>query len=85
MLFPGIDYIQENIQERHPSDVVQAIWLQSGRAEVIFFFASEMTTHCCLWLEKTAVSSPMDQDALSHEWPNCLFYAFPTIPLLWET
>ncbi len=53
------------------------IWKSRGD----FFFASEMTTHCCLWLEKTEVSSPMDQDALSHEWPNCLFYAFPTIPL----
>lgn len=67
----------------HP-DVVQEIWLRFGRAEVDLF-ASERTTHCRLWFTRTEVSSPLGQDALSHEWPDCLLYAFPPIPLLWET
>ncbi len=67
----------------HP-DVVQLIWQQFSRAEVDLF-ASELTTHCRWWFARTETSSPLGQDALDHEWPNCLLYAFPPFPLLWET
>lgn len=67
----------------HP-DVVHRIWQQFGKAEVDLF-ATEVTTHCHLWFARTETSSPLGQDAQSHEWPKCLLYAFPPLPLLWET
>ncbi len=67
----------------HP-DVVQGIWWEFGTAEVDLF-ASENTTHCPLWFAQVEASSLLGQDALSHDWPDCLLYAFPPIPLLWET
>jgi len=73
------DQIHPGEWRLHP-EVVQEIWLRFGRAEVDLF-ASEMTTHCRLWFARTEVSSPLGQDVLSHEWPNCLLYAFPPIPL----
>jgi len=39
-------------------------------------FALENTTHCPLWFAQMEASSPLGQDALSHDWPDCLLYAF---------
>ncbi|XP_016144435.1 A disintegrin and metalloproteinase with thrombospondin motifs 3-like [Sinocyclocheilus grahami] len=80
-------------------DVVQKIWEQFGKAEVdlfatvtarlcckkIYFCYEEANSHFCLWFARTETSSPLGQVALSHEWPDYLLYAFPPLPLLWET
>lgn len=64
----------------HP-EVVLNIWGLFGRAE-IDLFASEETTHCPLWFSWTEETSPLGQDALAHDWPEDLLYAFPPLPLI---
>lgn len=67
----------------HP-EVVQRIWGVFGQAEVDLF-ASEESTHCPLWFSLTRVPGPLGWDALAHQWPQCLLYAFPPLPLIWPT
>ena len=67
----------------HP-EVVETIWSLFGRAEVDLF-ASEESRHCPLWFSWAEVTSPMGQDALAHDWPDSLLYAFPPQPLLLQT
>ncbi len=55
----------------HPQ-VVQKITF--GKAEVDLF-ASKDNSHCPAYYSK-------DRDALAHDWPNLLLYAFPPIALL---
>ncbi len=57
----------------HPQ-VVQKIWKTFGKAEVDLF-ASKDNSHCPTYYLK-------DRDALAHDWPNLLLYAFPPIALL---
>ncbi len=57
----------------HPQ-VVQKIWKTFGKAEVDLF-ASKDNSHCPTYYSK-------DRDALAHEWPNLLLYAFPPIAML---
>ncbi len=57
----------------HPQ-VVQKIWKIFGKAEV-YLFASKDNSHCPIYYSK-------DRDALAHDWPNLLLYAFPPIALL---
>ncbi len=57
----------------HPQ-VVQKIWKTFGKAEVDLF-ASKDNSHCPTYYSK-------DRDALAHDWPNLLLYAFPPIALL---
>ncbi len=57
----------------HPQ-VVQKIWKTFGRAEVDLF-TSKDNSHCLTYYSK-------DSDALAHDWPNLLLYAFPPIALL---
>ncbi len=57
----------------HPQ-VVQKIWKIFGKAEVDLF-ASKDNSHCPIYYSK-------DRDALAHDWPNLLLYAFPPIALL---
>ncbi len=57
----------------HPQ-VVQKIWKTFGKAEVDLF-ASKDNSHCTTYYSK-------DRDALAHDWPNLLLYAFPPIALL---
>ncbi len=57
----------------HPQ-MVQRIWEIFGRAEVDLF-ASEDNSHCPTFFSK-------NRDALAHEWPNLLLYAFPPIALI---
>ncbi|XP_041817854.1 uncharacterized protein LOC121624267 [Chelmon rostratus] len=64
----------------HP-EVVLHIWGLFGRAEVDLF-ASEETTHCPLWFSWMEETSTLGQDALAHEWPEGLLYAFPPVPLM---
>lgn len=67
----------------HP-EVVERIWETYGRAEVDLFASSE-TTNCPLWFSLADRSSPLGQDALAHDWPNVLLYAFPPLPLVSHT
>ncbi len=55
----------------HPQ-VVQKIWKTFGKAEVDLF-ASKDNSHCPTYYSK-------DRDALAHDWPNLLLYAFPPMP-----
>ncbi len=57
----------------HPQ-MVQKIWKTFGKAEVDLF-ASKDSSHCPTYYLK-------DRDALAHDWPNLLLYAFPPIALL---
>ncbi len=57
----------------HPQ-MVQKIWKAFGKAEVDLF-ASKDSSHCPTYYSK-------DRDALAHDWPNLLLYAFPPIALL---
>ncbi len=55
----------------HPQ-MVQKIWKAFGKAEVDLF-ASKDSSHCPTYYSK-------DRDALAHDWPNLLLYAFPRSP-----
>ncbi|KAL0176731.1 hypothetical protein M9458_029061, partial [Cirrhinus mrigala] len=57
----------------HPQ-TVQKIWEVFGKAEVDLF-ASEDNSHCPIYYSK-------DRDALAHDWPNFLLYAFPPTSLI---
>ncbi len=57
----------------HPQ-TVQKIWKTFGKAEVDLF-ASKDSSYCPTYYSK-------DRDALAHDWPNLLLYAFPPIALL---
>ncbi len=57
----------------HPQ-MVHGIWEIFSRAEVDLF-ASEDNSHWQTYFSK-------DKDALAHDWPNLLIYAFPLITLI---
>lgn len=67
----------------HP-EVVSEIWRSFGRAQVDLF-ASREATHCPLWFSLMEDMSPLGQDALAHDWPDVLLYAFPPLPLIFPT
>ncbi len=73
----GADKYRSNIPSEewtlHPQ-TVQRIWEIFGEAEVDFF-ASGDNSHCLTYYSKV-------EDALAHEWPNLLLYAFPPIALI---
>lgn len=64
--------------------MVHNIWDIFGRAQVDLF-ATEESAHCPLWFSLMEESSPLGQDALSHDWPDSLLYAFPPMPLIFPT
>ncbi|KAL0176639.1 hypothetical protein M9458_028969, partial [Cirrhinus mrigala] len=53
----------------HPQ-TVQKVWEVFGKA-----FASKDNSHCPIYFSK-------DRDALAHDWPNLLLYAFPPTSLI---
>ncbi len=57
----------------HPL-TVQRIWEIFGKAQ-IDLFASKDNSHCPIFFTRST-------DALAHEWPSLLLYAFPPVPLL---
>ncbi|KAI2652720.1 ORF V: Enzymatic polyprotein [Labeo rohita] len=57
----------------HPQ-TVQKIWEVFGKAEVDLF-ASKDNSHCPIYFSK-------ERDALAHDWPNLLLYAFPPTSLI---
>ncbi len=64
----------------HP-EVVAQIWARYGVAWVDLF-ASRETTHCLAWYLISGQGGSLGLDALSHEWPTGLLYAFPPLLLL---
>ncbi|XP_066532897.1 uncharacterized protein [Hoplias malabaricus] len=64
----------------HP-EVIQSVWKLFRKAQVDLF-ASRDTTHCPLWFSEEPQDSPLGEDALAHDWPRALLYAFPPFPLL---
>ena len=64
----------------HP-EVVALLWAQFGMA-CADLFASAETTHCRMWFSLMGRGGPLGLDALSHEWPDGLLYAFPPLPLI---
>ncbi|XP_030272829.1 uncharacterized protein LOC115581680 [Sparus aurata] len=64
----------------HP-EVVALLWAQFGMA-CADLFASAETTHCRMWFSLLGRGGPLGLDALSHEWPDGLLYAFPPLPLV---
>ncbi|XP_037611715.1 uncharacterized protein LOC119479819 [Sebastes umbrosus] len=64
----------------HP-EVVASLSTQFGMAQVDLF-ASKETAHCQLWFSLRPPGGPLGLDALSHEWPKGLQYAFPPLPLI---
>ncbi len=64
----------------HP-EVVNQIWTRFGTA-VADLFASRETTHCPLFFSMMRDSPPLGTDAMAHQWPQGLLYAFPPFVLL---
>ena len=64
----------------HPQ-VVQEIWSRFGTA-VADLFASRETTHCPLFFSMGRDDPPLGTDAMAHQWPQGLLYAFPPFVLL---
>lgn len=63
------------------TNVVNLIWLRYGRASVDLF-ASEETAQCPLFFSLRDRNAPLGIDALAHQWPDTLLYAFPPIALI---
>lgn len=64
--------------------VVAQIWSRFGRAAVDLFASAE-NTHCQLFFSLHDQSAPLGVDALAHEWPRALLYAFPPLALISPT
>ncbi|XP_050958769.1 LOW QUALITY PROTEIN: uncharacterized protein LOC127160164 [Labeo rohita] len=67
----------------HPQ-VVGQLWKRFGRAAVDLF-ASRENSHCPLFFSLARDGAPMGVDALAHQWPNVLLYAFPPLSLIIPT
>ncbi len=65
-------------------EVVEQIWGIYGRATVDLF-ASHDNAQCPLFFSLKDQSAPLGIDALAHEWPRTLLYAFPPIALISPT
>ncbi|KAK7933481.1 hypothetical protein WMY93_004377 [Mugilogobius chulae] len=66
------------------NEVVSQIWERFGRAEVDLF-ASQENAQCHLFFSLMDQSAPLGLDALAHEWPHVLLYAFPPLELITAT
>lgn len=64
----------------HPQVVLQ-LWDRFGRAQVDLF-ASQDNTHCPSWFSMSDPPGPLGLDALAHDWPMTMLYAFPPFPLI---
>ena len=64
--------------------VAQMLWRTYGRAEVDLF-ATRQTSLCPLWFAEGCEPGSLGQDALAHDWPDLLLYAFPPPSLIWMT
>lgn len=66
------------------SGVVAQIWEKYGKA-VVDLFASREDAQCHLYYSLADQSAPLGMDALAHEWPHALLYAFPPLELIAPT
>ncbi|XP_076746637.1 uncharacterized protein LOC112431703 [Maylandia zebra] len=64
----------------HPSIVAQ-IWDLFGEAQ-IDLFASRVNAHCPLYFSIIDHDAPLGLDALAHQWPDVLLYAFPPVEMI---
>lgn len=64
--------------------VVDQIWIRFGRAAVDLFASAE-NAHCPLFFSLHDQRAPLGVDALAHEWPRMLLYAFPPLALISPT
>ncbi|XP_041931407.1 LOW QUALITY PROTEIN: uncharacterized protein LOC121695003 [Alosa sapidissima] len=60
------------------------IWLRTGRAKVDLF-ASEENAQCPMFFSLRDQKAPLGIDALAHQWPHVLLYAFPPLELITPT
>ena len=67
----------------HPQ-VVKQIWQRYGQA-VVDLFASQENAQCPLYFSLADGNAPLGVDALAHQWPNVLLYAFPPLSLISPT
>ena len=67
-------------QRLHPQ-VVEEILNRFGTA-VANLFASRERTHCPLFFSMRRDDPPLGTDAMAHQWPQGLLYAFPPFVLL---
>ncbi|XP_028275797.1 uncharacterized protein LOC114445053 [Parambassis ranga] len=67
----------------HP-EVVKQIWLRYGRATVDLYASAE-NAQCPLFFSRHDGVAPLGIDALAHEWPRALLYAFPPVALISPT
>ena len=66
----------------HPT-IAEQIWDRFGRPQVDLF-ASQDDTKCPLFFAIRG-RAPLGMDALAHEWPRTLLYAFPPLSLISPT
>ncbi len=48
-------------------------------------FAESHTSHCPRWFSLMDEPGSLGLDALAHEWPDVILYAFSRLPLIWKT
>lgn len=60
------------------------IWRTYGTAAVDVF-ADSLTSHCPCWFSLMNEPGSLGLDALAHDWPDVMLYAFPPLPLIWKT
>lgn len=67
----------------HPHVVTQ-IWTRFGHPQVDLF-ASRENAQCPLYFSLKDQEAPLGVDALAHNWPHALLYAFPPLALISPT
>ncbi|KAL2095325.1 hypothetical protein ACEWY4_010044 [Coilia grayii] len=67
----------------HPQVVAQ-LW-QRFRQATVDLFASRENAQCPLYFSLADENAPLGVDALAHQWPNALLYAFPPLSLITPT
>lgn len=67
----------------HPH-VVKQLWLRYGQATVDIYASAE-NAQCPLFFSLHDRMAPLGIDALAHEWPHVLLYAFPPVALISPT
>ncbi len=59
------------------SDVAQMIWRTYGTTAAVDVFADSHTSHCPRWFSLMDKPGSLCMDALAHNWPDVILYAFP--------
>uniref|UniRef100_A0A3Q2D886 Uncharacterized protein n=1 Tax=Cyprinodon variegatus TaxID=28743 RepID=A0A3Q2D886_CYPVA len=83
-LYPGLAQRTCRLSFPHVASSVDHIWGTFSRAGADLF-ASRDTAHCPLWFSLSDSSCPLGCDALAHDWPRTLLYAFPPLGLISQT